>query len=230
MKAMILAAGRGERMRPLTDQLPKPLLPVCGRALIDYHLQALAHAGFSDVVINIAYRGAQIVEHCQRRDYGLRLHFSDEGPTALETGGGIRRALPLLGEGWFAVINGDIHTRYPFARLRDTAARLSPALRAYLVLAPNPAHRANGDFALVEGRVQDRAGERLTFTGIGLYRPELFAGTPAGAFPLAPLLRGAMDEGRVGGERYEGHWCDVGTPQRLADLETLWSKLESADG
>jgi MurNAc alpha-1-phosphate uridylyltransferase len=219
VKAMILAAGRGERMRPLTDRLPKPLLPVCGRALLDYHLEALARAGFRDVVINIAYRGVQVVEHCQRRDYGLALHFSDEGPTALETGGGIRRALPLLGDGPFAVINGDIHTDYPFARLLQTARALPAPQLAHLVMVPNPAHRGAGDFALAGGLLHDAGEPRLTFSGIGLYRAGLFAGTQDGAFPLAPLLRAAMREGRVGGERYDGRWCDVGTPERLAQLE-----------
>jgi N-acetyl-alpha-D-muramate 1-phosphate uridylyltransferase len=216
MKAMILAAGRGERMRPLTDSLPKPLLPVCGRALIDYHLEALARAGFRDVVINTAYRGAQIVAHCRQRDYGLKLHFSDEGPSALETGGGIRRALPLLGDELFAVINGDIHTDYPFERLLQCA--LPARQLAWLVMVPNPAHREGGDFVLAQGLLQDQGEPRLTFSGIGLYRAELFAGTQDGAFPLAPLLRAAMREGRVGGERYDGRWSDVGTPARLAQL------------
>lgn len=218
MRAMILAAGRGERMRPLTDSHPKPLLPVCGRALIDYHLEALAQAGFQDVVINIAYRGAQIVEHCQRRDYGLRLHFSDEGPSALETGGGIRHALPLLGPGVFAVINGDIHTDYPYRRLLQAARELPAERLAHLVMVNNPAHRSDGDFALVDDLVHDIGKPRLTFSGIGLYRPQLFDGIQDRAFPLAPLLRRAMQEGRVGGERYDGRWCDVGTPERLAEL------------
>lgn len=219
MKAMILAAGRGERMRPLTDSMPKPLLPICGRPMIDYHLQALAAAGFEEVVINIAYLGQQITDYCRQHSHGLKLHFSDEGPTALETGGGIRRALPLLGDGWFAVINGDIHTDYPFGSLLRLAPQLPAGLLAYLVLAPNPAHRAQGDFSLQDRRVHDGGDKRLTFTGIGLYRPELFAGTVDTAFPLAPLLRQAMAKGQVGGERYDGHWSDVGTPQRLSDLE-----------
>ncbi|HXG28588.1 MAG TPA: nucleotidyltransferase family protein [Nevskiales bacterium] len=219
MKAMILAAGRGERMRPLTDRLPKPLLPVCGRALLDYHLEALARAGFRDVVINIAYRGVQVVEHCRRRDYGLALHFSDEGPTALETGGGIRRALPLLGGGPFAVINGDIHTDYPFTQLLHRGQALPADRLAHLVMVPNPPHRPDGDFGLMDGLLHGEGGPKLTFSGIGLYRAGLFAGTQDGAFPLAPLLRAAMREGRVSGERYEGRWCDVGTPERLAQLE-----------
>lgn len=219
MRAMILAAGRGDRMRPLTDDLPKPLLSVCGRALIDYHLEALAHAGFHDVVINIAYRGARIIEHCTQHSFGLRLHFSDEGPSALETGGGIRRALPWLGPDTFAVINGDIHTDYSYARLLQTAQKLPPLRLAHLVLVPNPPHRTTGDFALLEGQVRVDATPQLTFSGIGLYRPALFDGTRDGAFPLAPLLRKAMATGQVSGEHHDGHWCDVGTPQRLAELE-----------
>lgn len=220
MKAMILAAGRGERMRPLTDATPKPLLTVCGRPMIDYHLQALSSSGFQEVVINIAYLGQQIVDYCRNHNYGMQLHFSDEGPAALETGGGIRHALPLLGDGWFAVINGDIHTNYSFAHLQKLAPGLSPGLLAYLVLAPNPPHRPQGDFALESQRVSDAGDVRLTYTGIGLYRAELFDGTPDCAFPLAPLLRQAMAKQQVAGERYDGLWSDVGTPQRLADLES----------
>ena len=220
MKAMILAAGRGERMRPLTDRIPKPLLPVCGRALIDYHLEALACAGFHDVVINIAYRSRQIVEHCRRHDHGLELHFSDEGPSALETGGGIRHALPLLGGGAFAVINGDIHTDYPYQRLLQAAREMPLDCLVHLVMVPNPQHRKDGDFALTNGMLRAEGGSRLTFSGIGLYRPELFDGIPDGAFPLAPLLRQAMTRGLASGERYDGRWCDVGTPERLAELES----------
>lgn len=207
-------------MRPLTDNLPKPLLPVCGKPLLDYHLEALARAGFADVIINIAYHGEQIVAHCRARDYGLRLHFSDEGSSALETGGGIRRALPLLGDELFAVVNGDIHTDYPFARLHGQAQTLAASDLAHLVLVPNPAHRSNGDFALQDRRVNVDGSQRLTFSGIGLYRPALFAATGDGAFPLAPLLSRAMSARQVSGERYDGRWCDVGTPERLADLET----------
>jgi MurNAc alpha-1-phosphate uridylyltransferase len=217
---MILAAGRGERMRPLTDHCPKPLLPVCGRPLIDYHLSALAAAGFDDVVINIAYRGAQIIEYCTRHDHGLRLHFSDEGPSALETGGGIRHALSLLGDGPFVVINGDIHTDYPFAQLRRVARDLPVDHLAHLVLVPNPAHRAAGDFALVGGQVCVTGEPQHTFSGIGIYRPAMFRDLEDRAFPLAPLLRQAMAAGQVSGERYDGRWCDVGTPQRLRELET----------
>jgi MurNAc alpha-1-phosphate uridylyltransferase len=222
MKAMILAAGRGERMRPLTDVLPKPLIPVCGRPMIEYHLDALAAAGFREVVVNIAYRGRQIVDRLsQRQDEKIRLHFSDEGPTALETGGGIRRALALLGDGPFLVINGDIYTDYPFAQLRDHAGKMTGEKLAHLVLVDNPEHCPNGDFALADAKVSAAGAQRLTYSGIGLYRAALFDGTADGAFPLAPLLRQAMDGGRVTGEHYQGIWRDVGTLQRLTELESL---------
>ena len=215
---MILAAGRGERMRPLTDSIPKPLIPLCGRPMIEYHLQALADAGFRDVVINIAYRGAQIVEHLsQARAFGLALHFSDEGPVALETGGGILRALPMLGDP-FLVVNGDIHTDYGFARLRGQDSLDGNAL-AHLVMVETPPHRPDGDLSLAAGRVQATGTPRFTFSGIGVYRAALFEGCNAGKFPLAPLLRKAMDTGRVTGERFNGSWCDVGTPQRLGEAE-----------
>jgi N-acetyl-alpha-D-muramate 1-phosphate uridylyltransferase len=207
-------------MRPLTDHIPKTLLPVCGRPLIDYHLAALAASGHRDVVINIAYRGSQIVEYCTRNNYDLNLHFSDEGPSALETGGGIRHALPLLGSEPFLVINGDIHTDFPFTRMRSLAQALPLATLAHLVLVPNPRHRLQGDFALQGAQVQAEGPQQLTFSGIGLYRPALFAELEEGAFPLAPLLRKAMASGQVNGELYTGRWCDVGTPQRLSELET----------
>lgn len=206
-------------MRPLTDTTPKPLLTAGGRALIDDHLEALAAAGFEAVVINVAYRAAQIVRHCRQRDYGVRLHFSDEGPAALETGGGIRRALALLGEGPFAVINGDIHTDYPRARLLATGRALPDARLAHLVMVDNPEHRRQGDFGLRDGLLDPDAAPRLTFSGIGLYRARLFDGLPDSAFPLAPLLRQAMGRGTVGGEYFDGRWCDVGTPERLAGLD-----------
>lgn len=220
MKAMILAAGRGNRMRPLTDSCPKPLLAVCGKPLLDYHLEALARAGFTEVVINIAWLGSQIVAHCGRRDYGLRLQFSDEGSSALETGGGIRHALHLLGDDLFAVINGDIHTDYPFERLLDAGRSLAPTDQAHLVLVPNPSHRPQGDFGYAQDRLHGEGAQRLTFSGIGLYRPALFANQPDRAFPLAPLLRDAIAADRVSGERYDGHWSDVGTTERLSALET----------
>ncbi len=217
MRAMILAAGRGERMRPLTDHTPKPLLQAGGKRLIEYHLEALARAGFSEVVINHAHLGAQIEEVLgDGRRYGVSIHYSPEDG-ALETGGGIFRALPLLGDGPFVVVNGDIWCDYPFARLRDIETR-----DAHLVLVPNPPQHQQGDFLLRDGGVfVEGGGERLTFSGIGLYHPSLFDGCKAGAFPLAPLLRRAMAGARVSGERFDGQWFDIGTPQRLQQLDQL---------
>lgn len=223
MRAMILAAGRGERMRPLTDHLPKPLLSVGGKRLIEYHLEALAAAGFSEVVINHAHLGEQIEQLLGGGErYGVTIHYSPEGE-ALETGGGIFRALPLLGDAPFVVVNGDVWCDYPFARLREVTTT-----GAHLVLVPNPPQHPDGDFLLRQGAVFDKAqrseGEQtLTFSGIGLYHPSLFDGRKAGAFPLAPLLRRAMAEGRVSGERFGGMWFDIGTPERLRELDQMLS-------
>jgi MurNAc alpha-1-phosphate uridylyltransferase len=214
MRALILAAGRGERMRPLTDTTPKPLLEAGSRRLIEYHIEALAAAGITDLVINHAHLGEQIEGALgQGERYGVRIRYSAEG-TALETGGGIHRALPLLGPDPFLVVNGDIWTDYPFSRLPAVPQGL-----AHLVLVDNPPHHRDGDFALSGGKVVPTGGPRLTFAGIGLYRPELFAHCRPGRFPLAPLLREAMAEGRVSGEHYRGRWTDIGTPERLAALD-----------
>jgi N-acetyl-alpha-D-muramate 1-phosphate uridylyltransferase len=216
MKAMILAAGRGERMRPLTDNTPKPLLSVGGHHLIEYHLQALAKAGFETVVINHAHLGEQIEAALgDGSRYGLSIAYSPEG-TALETGGGIFNALPLLGDEPFLVVNGDVWTDYPFERLKIQSLQL-----AHLVLVDNPPQHTKGDFALLDGRVSETEGERLTFSGIGIYRAELLAGCKPGAFPLAPILRRAMAAGQVSGEYYQGRWFDVGTPERLKQLDEL---------
>ena len=218
MRAMILAAGRGERMRPLTLTRPKPLLDVGGEALIEHHLRALAAAGFVQLVVNLSWLGEQI---CAALGDGSRLgvdvRYSDEGPEPLETGGGIFRALPLLGPAPFLVLNGDVWTDYPYARLREC---LRSGDLAHLVLVPNPAHNEQGDFVLRDGRmVEGEAGERFTFSGIGVYRPELFEGCRDGIFKLAPLLRSAARAGRVSAELYGGEWLDIGTPERLADLD-----------
>ena len=214
MKAMILAAGRGERLRPLTDHTPKPLLEAGGRRLIEYHLHALAEAGFREVVINLAHLGDLIEDFLEDgARYGLRIHYSREGRHALETGGGIFHALPLLGTAPFLVINGDVWTDYPYARLRR-----APAGLAHLVLVPNPPFHPRGDFTLANGRVGNEVTGRLTFSGLGVYRPELFAHCSGGAFPLAPLLRKAATAGKVSGECHSGAWLDVGTPERLAAL------------
>ncbi len=214
MKAMILAAGRGERMRPLTDHTPKPLLKVAGRPLIEYHIRALAVAGFTELVINHAHLGEQIETALgDGTRFGVSLRYSAESP-ALETGGGIFRALPLLGEGPFVVINGDVWIDYPLAQLPQ-----EPAGLAHLVLVDNPPHHPGGDFRLCAGQVGASGEPRLTFSGLGVYRPELFADCTPGPFPLAPLLRRAMAAGQVSGEHYRGRWIDVGTPERLAAVE-----------
>ncbi len=214
---MILAAGRGERMRPLTDHTPKPLLPVGGKCLIEYHLAALAAAGFTEVVINHAHLGGQIEQRLGSGDrYGVKIHYSAE-QGALETGGGIFRALPLLGDTPFLVVNGDVWCDYPFAQLRE-----AETTGAHLVLVPNPPQHPAGDFLLHKGVVSDQGeGERYTFSGIGLYHPSLFDGCEAGAFPLAPLLRRAMARGQVSGELFEGQWFDIGTPERLQQLDHM---------
>jgi MurNAc alpha-1-phosphate uridylyltransferase len=215
---MILAAGRGERMRPLTLQRPKPLLDVGGRPLIEHHLRSLAAAGFAQVVVNLSWLGAQIREAVgDGSRFGLDIAYSEEGPEPLETGGGIFRALPLLGPAPFLVLNGDVWTDFPYGPLHD---RLADGDLAHLVLVPNPAHNASGDFVLEAGRMlEGEPGVRFTFSGIGVYRPELFAGCRDGLFKLAPLLRAAARDGRVSAELYDGDWLDIGTPQRLAALD-----------
>ncbi len=214
---MILAAGRGERMRPLTDTRPKPLLEVAGKPLIHYHLEALARAGFRQVVINHAYLGWMIERALgDGSHWGLRIRYSPEPPGALETGGGIFNALPLLGQAPFLVINGDVWTDYDLSR-----ARVSGGMSAHLLLVANPEYHPAGDFALQDGLVCEGAGMRLTFSGIGVYRKALFQGRSPGAFPLAPLLRKAMARSKVSGERLVGHWVDVGTPARLSELDRM---------
>ncbi|MFS0829013.1 N-acetylmuramate alpha-1-phosphate uridylyltransferase MurU [Pseudomonas phoenicis] len=218
MKAMILAAGKGERMRPLTLHTPKPLIPVAGRPLIEHHLRALAGAGFTEVVINHAWLGQQIEDHLgDGSRFGLRIRYSPEGEP-LETGGGIFQALPLLGTEPFVLINGDICTDYDFAALRRPLRGL-----AHLVLVDNPSHHGRGDFRLLDGQVQDgdEHAANLTFSGISVLDPALFDGCQPGAFKLAPLLRQAMEQGRVSGEHHRGRWVDVGTPERLAEAERL---------
>jgi len=219
MKAMILAAGKGERLRPLTLHTPKPLVRAAGVPLIEYHVRALAAAGFRELVINHAWLGAQIEDYLGDGErFGVSIAYSAEGEP-LETGGGIFRALPLLGDEPFLVVNGDIWTDYPFAGLCRPLAGL-----AHLVLVDNPAHHPAGDFRLLEdGRITDAADglDRLTYSGIAVLAPALFAGCRPGAFKLAPLLRRAMADGRVGGERFAGRWVDVGTHERLAEVERL---------
>jgi MurNAc alpha-1-phosphate uridylyltransferase len=211
---MILAAGRGERMRPLTDTVPKPLLRIHGKPLIERHVERLAQAGIERIVVNLAWRGWMIREHLgDGSRLGVSITYSEESPRALETAGGIFRALPLLGPDPFLVVNGDICTDYAFERLA-----LGEAHDAHLVLVPNPPQHPRGDFGL-EGDVAVAAGERqYTFAGIAAYRQEFFAGCADGAFPLKPLLLRSMAAKRCGAELYNGAWEDVGTPERLAAL------------
>lgn len=219
MKAMILAAGRGERMRPLTDVTPKPLLKVGGDYLIAHHLHSLVAAGITEIVINHAWLGAQLEQVLgDGSQYGVKINYSAEGDTGLETAGGIKRALPLLGEEPFLVVNGDVWTDFKFETLPQVPQGL-----AHLVLVDNPLFHQSGDFALQDGYVQGGGEQKLTFSGIGVYRPELFDSVPDGKAPLAPLLRQAMAKGDVSGEHYCGGWVDVGTPQRLSELDEALS-------
>lgn len=214
---MILAAGRGERMRPLTDRTPKPLLVAGGLPLIVHHLERLAEAGFREVVINLAHLGGQIRAALgSGGPWGLTIRYSEEPPGALETGGGILQALPLLGDGAFAVINGDVWTDFPLRRLRR-----APDGLAHLVLVDNPPQHPGGDFALHGARVRTDGPVRYTYAGLAVIDPDLFAGCRPGRFPLAPLLRTAADADRVSGEHHPGRWLDVGTPGRLAALDAL---------
>ena len=217
MKAMILAAGRGERLRPLTASLPKPLLEVAGKPLLAWHLERLARAGFRSIVINVSHLADRIVERfADGAGYGLGIEWSRE-PEPLETAGGIAQARALLGSDPFLLVNADIWCDYDFARLLDF--RLQQRL-AHLLLVPNPPHHAAGDFTLERGVVGNAPSPRYTYTGIAVLSPRLVAAIgPGQKAPLAPLLRAAAERGEVAGELYEGNWSDVGTPERLAELE-----------
>ena len=213
MRALIFAAGRGERMRPLTDATPKPLLSVGDKSLIEWHLQSLARAGVRDVVINTSHLAEQFPAVLgDGARWGLHIAYSYEGPEPLETGGGMLRALPLLGDAPFVAVNADIFTDFDFSTLPQ-----SPSGLAHLVLVDNPKHHSRGDFALDHGLIHDEP--RLTFAGIGVYRPELLAGHTPGKFALAPVLRAAMRDGKISGEHFRGAWSDIGTPQRLAEID-----------
>lgn len=215
MRAMILAAGRGERMRPLTDNVPKPLLSAGGKPLIQHHLESLASAGVRDVVVNLAWKGGMIRDALgDGRRFGVNIAYSDEGDSALETGGGIFAALPLLGSAPFIVVSGDIWSDFPFAALATT---LAASDLAHFVLVPNPPYHFNGDFGLAHGRIVDD-GPRFTYANIGVFRPEFFSGCKAGRFALAPLMFAKAREGRASGELYAGRWFNVGTPAQLQEL------------
>jgi MurNAc alpha-1-phosphate uridylyltransferase len=224
MKAMILAAGRGERMRPLTDHTPKPLLPAAGKALIEHTITQLVAAGFHEIIINHAHLGQQIEQRIGNGErFGAEIRYSPEGEQGLETAGGIINALPLLGKEAFLVVNGDIATDFPFAELKNLNIDL-----AHLVLVANPGHNRQGDFGLDKaGKVIENGLEKFTFSGIGLYRPELFANTPVGKTRLAPLLRTAIPERRISGQKFDGFWMDIGTPQRLKELDFYYKQRES---
>jgi len=218
---MILAAGRGERMRPLTDRIPKCLVEVGGKPLIFRHLEKLADAGFGTVVINHAHLGAQIEAAVgDGSRWNVRIRFSPE-LEALETAGGIHHALPLLHGPAFAVVNADVYSNYDYAKLIFAIRRMPPAVLAHLVLVANPPHHLTGDFSLEAGRVRAGGKEKLTFSGIGVYRAALFDELiPGSKHPLAPLLLKHMAAGEISGEYFAGEWDDVGSPQRLAELET----------
>lgn len=213
---MILAAGRGERLRPLTDETPKSLVEIGGQSLLERHLEHVRAAGIRNVVINLGWLGDRIVERIgSGRRYGLEVVYSDEGDHILETGGGIFKALPMLGEGAFLVINADVFTDMPVPDIELSAERLG-----HLVMVPSPEYRAGGDFDIQNGLIRNSSEQLLTFSGVAVYRPEFFAGCRAGRFPLAPMLREAADRGLLSGSLYEGRWADVGTPERLAQLRT----------
>jgi len=214
--AMILTAGRGERLRPVTDNLPKALVEVRGNSLLEHHLQAVRSAGVETVVINLGWLGEQIVERIGSGSrFGLNVVYSLEGDDILETGGGIHRALPMLGNEPFLVINADIWTDMPLP-----VVELDDDDVGHLMLVPTPGHTRTGDFDLVDGRVRNGEDAEFTFSGVAVYRPEFFANCAPGRFPLAPMLRTAADAGQLGGSVYAGLWRDVGTPETLTELNS----------
>lgn len=220
MKAMILAAGDGTRMRPLTENLPKPMLQVAGKPLLEYHIESIARAGIHDIVINHARFGHMIEDYFGDGErFDVNICYSAEGDKPLETGGGIKRALALLGDAPFLAVNADIWTDYPFVDL-VAAVVTTP----YLVLVPNPEHNPKGDFALQDGLIRNQGDNLHTFSGIGLYSAEMFVDANERAFSLAPLLREQIGKKQVSGELYSGLWYDIGTPQRLQALDSKLSK------
>ncbi len=219
MKAMILAAGRGERMRPLTDNIPKPLLKVGGKSLIAWHIERLVKAGFKEIIINHAYLGQQIEHELgDGARWGIKIHYSAE-ETALETAGGIANALPLLGKDPFLVVNADIFCEIDFGHLTQS---LSPTSMAHLVMVDNPPQHPIGDFGLQAGKLKEEGEAKLTFSGVGVYSPTLFKNIPRGkSAKLAPLLKLAMADDLVTGEYYQGVWHDIGTPDRLKQVDAM---------
>lgn len=215
MRVMILAAGRGKRLRPFTDHTPKPLLAVADRAMIDYTIEAFVNAGFDEFVINLSHLGEQIRSHLgDGSRYGAQISYSDESKSVLETAGGIQHALPLLGDQAFVVVNADVATDFDYASLYNIDVKL-----AHLVLIPNPSHHPEGDFALAEGIVNQYNKPRYTFSGVGIYHPDLFKHCKPGKLRLADLLRSSMNSGQISGQIFNGFWMDVGTVERLQTLE-----------
>jgi len=215
MKAMILAAGRGKRLRPLTDTTPKALVEVCGQSLLERHLENIRRAGIDDVVINLGWLGEKIIDRIGTgSNYGINVVYSDEADNVLETGGGIHKALPLLGDDPFFVVNADIHTDMPVPDVSLPGDDMG-----HLVLVPSPSYRDGGDFDIENGRLQNGDSQALTFSGVAVYRPEFFAGCEAGRFSIVPMLREAADQDLLGGSSYLGHWADVGTPERLGECD-----------
>ncbi|MGB5582466.1 MAG: nucleotidyltransferase family protein [Gammaproteobacteria bacterium] len=220
MKAMILAAGRGERLRPHTDITPKPLIQVGQHRLIEYHLLNIANAGIRDVVVNISWHADQIRDTLgDGSRYAVNIVYSDEGEDALETAGGIVNALPLLDHHPFIVVNGDIWCDFDLAALKNRELDHE----AHLVLVTNPDHNTSGDFALENGLIRNTGDNMLTYSGIGLYTADFFAGIPPGKKALAPLLRKKSDHNKISGEIYDGKWIDIGTIERLAQLRSFLS-------
>jgi MurNAc alpha-1-phosphate uridylyltransferase len=217
VKAVVLAAGKGERLRPLTDAVPKPLIEVRGKPLIVHHLERLRDAGFTHIHINTSWLAEKIQTALGDGDrYGVHIHYSYEGPEPLETGGGLFHMLPALGRDPFLVVNGDVFTDLPFETLKH---RLKPDFVAHLVMVPNPSHHPQGDFHLSPvGHLRLEGEPKLTYSGIGVYRADFFKGCRAGKFPLLPLLKQAMAAEALSGEHYAGLWSDVGTPESLAKL------------
>ncbi|WP_028486129.1 N-acetylmuramate alpha-1-phosphate uridylyltransferase MurU [Thiomicrorhabdus chilensis] len=221
VKAMILAAGRGNRLRPLTDTLPKPLVPLCGKPLIEYHIEKLVAAGVSDIIINHAWLGQQIEQTLGNGErWGVTIHYSPEPEGGLETAGGIINALPLLGSEPFVVINGDVFTEFDFGELIEQACSFSENQLAHLVLVPSPLFNAKGDFGLNSAGLVESQGQ-YTFAGLSLLHPDLFKGMNVDFIKLAPLLREAMLKQQVSGALYSGLWSDIGTLQRLQETEQL---------
>ena len=221
MKAMILAAGRGERLRPLTDEIPKSLVEVDGQSLLERHLEHVRDAGIESVVINLGWLGQRIVERIGTgAALGLDVRYSDEGDNILETGGGIHNALPLLGDEPFLVVNADVYTDMPVPDVH-----LADEHTGHLVMVPSPSYRDGGDFDIEDGLIRNTTEQELTFSGVSIYRPEFFAGCEAGRFPLAPMLRQAAHHEQLSGSLYAGQWADIGTPERLAELRAQLQEL-----